>query len=514
MELYVHQQWFRHDILKALKDHDSVLAVLPTGGGKRYSIVDLCLLAMKHDRQVLVATNRRLLVDQMVKECEAHGVRFGVLMADYPRGNPYGNIQIASIQSLQSWFMKRGLGAKYGEGIPEFTLLLIDEGHSSTKSYKPLRELRPEAKVVAFTATPVGLEGAPLTPHTFSTMVEGAKNSELIAAGYLLPTRVFSPSEPEMKNVTVSGGREYNQSQLSRSVRECTCGTDVFREFDRFPGRSAVVFAPGVPFARSLEEQFNARYGAGFSRLIEAGTSPNEREDLFGSIKDGSSTVIVSVDIMREGADLPILSLALDLTPNRQFRTLWQKVGRIKRPYGDQKDAVWIDLAGNIWEHGIHPDQDPVWPEGEETTADVSEKIKSDPKQPEPIICPKCGHMRLRGPACPECGFECQQSVRHVRTGIGTLREVKASELKVREKSPDEQLFLKWQQKLFAAFYGNMTYGQAAHLFSRETGSYPKSEWPMTFERDSLEWRKRPSVEHTKGTLYSELKHYQEKLRK
>lgn len=513
MELRDYQQWFRHDILEAMKaGHDSVLAVMPTGGGKRYSIVDLCLLAMQHDRPVLVVTDRRLLVDQMVKECEQHGVRFGVIMADYPRGNPLGIIQIASVQTLQSRFLKAGLGARFGEGMPECSLILIDEAHQSGNRYRQVREFYPDAKCIGFTATPAGPDGKSLTPHSFSKMVVGATNSDLISRGFLLPTRVFAPSEPSLKNVSSPGSREYNQIQLSKAVKECTVAGDIFREYEKFMDRAAVCFAPGIPFARSLVAQFNDRYGPNCARLVEAATKHQEREDIFAAVREGDVKVLASVGVLKEGFDLPALSLGLDLEPNSQLRTYWQKVGRVKRAFPGQTDAVWIDLAGNYWNH-IHPDDDPEWPDGtEETTTDIVERKKSEPGEVTSICCPACSHIRRGGAVCPNCGHEGVKSLRRVRVGIGELREVRPKDNKKKELTHEQKMFRQWQSRLFAAMHSGATYSQCAAIFRREHGEMPSPKWPGVFPAHSVEWNRRPKSQHTRGSLYAACRNYLESI--
>ncbi len=499
MELRIYQQWFKHHILQALKVNDSIVAVLPTGGGKRFSIVDLCLLAMEHNRKVLVVTNRRLLVDQMVKECQSHGVHYGVIMADYMDGDPSGPIQIASIQTLESWYLKPG--ENHGVGLPQWSLLLIDEGHSDIARYDQLRAIRPQAKVVAFTATPVGTEGRSLVPAPYSTMVEGATNSELIAQGFLLPTKVYAPSEPNIEGVKLVTRGEYNQAQLGRRVSECTVFADVYSEWAKYAqDRATVAFVPGIPFGRDLVRQFNFLLGPGSAHLIEAKTKHHEREEIFRKIEAGESKIVVSVDVLREGWDLPVISCAVDLQPNQQLRSYWQKVGRIKRPFGSQQQAIYLDFAGNYWKF-THPNQDPIWPQGEETTQEAIKAARKAGNQTQPIMCPKCSMVRERGPVCPGCGYKAEGAIRRIRMGHGKLKEISAYHKEKREKTDSEKLFGKWQSRLFGALHSGLTYDQCASLFRKEMGVPPKEGWPGVFSPYSTEWKKRPRDHHTTRSL-------------
>lgn len=510
LSLRPYQQSFRKDILRAMRDgYKSVLAVLPTGGGKRYSIVDLCLLALENNRRVLVATNRRLLVSQMVKECQDHSVPYGVIMADYMDGDPGAHIQIASIQTIQSWYLKtRFSSEERGVGLPHWDLLLIDEAHSQTSSYDELRAIRPEAKTVGFTATPIGTVGMSLIPSSFERMVEGSTNTQLIRLFHetggregLLPTVVYAPSEPNIEGVKVVKRGEYNQAQLGRAVTECTVFADVYGEWQkRAADRATVAFVPGIPFGRDLVRQFNFLLGPGSAYLIEAKTKYHEREAAFDKIESGEARILVSVDCLREGWDCPVVSCAIDLQPNSQLRSYWQKLGRVKRPFGDQTHALYLDFAGNYWKFP-HPNQDPEWPQGEATTQDAIKASRKASTTSQPVMCPQCGMVREKGPVCPGCGFRAEGAIRRIRMGNGKLNEIPAHAKEKIEKSESEKLFAKWQSRLFAALKSGISYSQCAEIFKRETGSYPRSHWVGVFPKDSVQGKGHPIRHYSTGSL-------------
>jgi DNA repair protein RadD len=499
-----YQAWHRHHILQAMKSHKSVLAVGPTGSGKRLQIVDLCLLAAEHGRRVLVATNRRLLVTQMAAECEKHGVHYGVIMSDHFEGDPAGPIQIASLQTMESWyFYERWTNEATGRGLPPASLIVIDEAHQEAHGrYLRLRDFYPDAKTLGFTATPVGSSGRALCPSAYDVLVEGPKNSELIAQGHLLPTVVYAPSEPNIEGVRIVNGQEYNQNQLGRAVQECTVFADVYEHWLNLASdRATVCFVPGIPFGRDLVRQFNFLLGAGSVHLIEAKTKHTEREDILQKTAAGEAKIVVSCDVLREGFDLPVLSCGIDLQPNSQLRSYWQKLGRIKRPHGDQREALWLDFAGNYWRFP-HPDEDPEWPVGEETTQEVIASSRKAGKTAQPIMCPGCGRVRERGPTCPACGHTAGELIRRIRMGNGKLEEIPAIAKAKVEKSEAQKLFSKWQSKLFGALAAGWTYGQCAVMFQKETGQRPPLGWPGTFpETDKFYLGKRPAEDHDRRSL-------------
>ena len=113
--------------------------------------------------------------------------------------------------------------------------------------------------------------------------------------------------------------------------------------------------------------------------------------------------MLLGVDVVREGLDLPAAQCLIDLQPTHQFRVYWQKIGRVKRMYPGQKSAVVIDFAGNLWRHMIHPDQDPPWDE-----LAKNKTIEEAIKKKEGALCPKCGSNNFFGPGdgvyrCEDC---------------------------------------------------------------------------------------------------------------
>lgn len=470
----------------------NVLLVCPTGFGKRYLAVYLCQVAQQNDRRTLFVTNRRLLVSQMFKEAERFGVEHGVIMSDTERGDSAAPNQIASIQTLESWYMRSGMGAQHGVGLPPADLVIIDEGHQDVERYVELLKCYPNAKAVILTATPVGTEGKTLTPP-YDYMVEGCLNSELIGDGLLLPTIVYAPSEPNIQGVKIVSKAEYNQNQLGRAVKECTVFADVFNEWSAFADRATVCFVPGVAYGVDLVEQFNRRLGSGQAYMISAKTSHEEREEAFEKIARGQAKILVSVDVLREGFDLPVLSCGIDLQPNSQLRTYWQKLGRIKRAADGQVQAVWLDFAGNYWRFP-HPNEDPEWPQGEETTQEAVERRREEQKEKQALRCPKCAVAYTptsRPPKCPQCGCVISgEPKRVVRMGNGRLKEIPAHAKKKREKTDSEQKLSTWKSLLFGGLRTGRSLHSCAAIYRNKTGEWPRDGWPAVFPKDSLSWKR------------------------
>jgi superfamily II DNA or RNA helicase len=485
----------------------TVVLVAPTGMGKTEIALWLMQYAHEHHRRVLFVVNRRLIVGQTWDRAERYGVPYGVIMADALEGDAGSSNQIASIHTLSSWYFYDKVTKELtGRGLPPADLIIIDEAHQEAKKYRNLLKLYPHAKFLCLTATPVGPQGRSIVPDPFDYLVEPVKNSELIRDGFLLSTTVFAPSEPNIQGVGIDAGKEFNQKALGRAVREVTLFADVFEEWKAYQDQATVVFVPGIAYGRDIVNQYNSRLGATvpggkIAYLIEAKTPQEERRSILERITQDGRGVVVSCDVLREGFDLPALSCAVDLQPNSQLRTYWQKVGRIKRPYPGQQGATYLDFAGNYWRFP-HPNEDPEWPIGGDlSTQDLIERRRADNTDSQPIACPRCGFVRLRGPKCPNCGNESGDPVRRVRMGDGRLIEVPFETKKRRELSDAQRAYNDWKGCLFAALHKGWTYGQCAFIYKKKSGEWPKRDWPGVYFKGSLDIKRRPRDEFSKSEL-------------
>lgn len=491
----------------ALRKHQRVISVGRTGSGKRYLAVWWAYGIQSAGRRVLVVTDRTTVAQQMCDELRRHGVDHGVMMSNSPRRETAA-VQVSMIQTLR----KRYFDA--GHGLPPADWIIVDECHKEPAAYEKLFSYYPDAKIVGLTATPVGPQGRTLVgpDALYDVMVEGAGNAELIRDGWLLRTRVFPITEPDVNGVflkrtrvPVTDGGEFNQEKLAERVLECEVTTDLWGAWEPYMDRPTVVFAPGVVFCRGLAEQFNARYGPNTAAVIEAATGKGERKDNFKRLDDGELKALVSVDVLREGFDSNA-SLGIDLQTNHQLRTFVQKTGRIRRPRGTHDAAVWLDLAGNSWRFP-HPDEDIDWADvvGDVTTADLVKRSRGggeDDGENEPrerMKCPSCGvtPLRWRGGECPHCGHKLHRVARQVRTGNGKVREMPASALKKVQKSADQK---EWDRLYGMACHSrkpqcrNMTFNTIARLFRDKRGHSPRGLSRMPLTATSVDWDRRVRV--------------------
>lgn len=125
---------------------------------------------------------------------------------------PREPVQIASIQTLHA----RGLrGSRIT--LPPAHIVIIDEAHHCRAGmWGTLLAAYPDAVILGMTATPCRRDGRGLG-NVFDVLVDGPQVPDLIAAGYLVPTRVYAPTRPDVAGVRLERGG-YNEPQLAERM--------------------------------------------------------------------------------------------------------------------------------------------------------------------------------------------------------------------------------------------------------------------------------------------------------
>lgn len=513
---------FEDSIRQAFAKHRTVLATAPTGFGKGVVIADMGMKAAAKGRSVLIVTNRRQIVRQLSAHCQNAGIRCGVIMGgDEP--DHLAPVQVASIQTLKR---------RKFSGLDTPGFLVVDECHQENDAYRQLlRERFSGVPALGMTATPVGPGGAKI--GHFDIVIEPIKNSDVISAGNLLRVQPYlAPSEPDLGGINLHTA---SKDELGHVVESCTVFADVFAHWLPYRHMQTMVVLPNRATCNGFLQQCVSRGIT--ARVVDGTTDQSERNEAFSEFTETDCQMLLGVDVIREGLDLPIAQCLIDLQPTHQFRVYWQKLGRVKRPHEGQESAVVIDLAGNLWRHMVHPDQDPPW--ADLTTGKTIEEVI---EQRAGVRCPKCGSKDIYGPidgqykcedcgevfatkkpwvcphckqalapwqkctggVCPNCGEKIgTKPIKRIRFADGEIRAVPVDEVKRRKKcnqDAEEAAWLKW---VFIARGWNAkpanegkprkTFNWCRAMFQKETGHWPR-DGLKHMPTEATDWKRAPEA--------------------
>lgn len=369
--------------------------VAPCGSGKTIMARAIVEGAIEKNRNVLFLAPRRELIYQTSAKLSEAGIHHGVMMAGEGR-RPGAQVQVASLPTLH-----RRLADGHAQRPPA-SVVLVDECHLAlAKTTMDVLAGYPDAIKIGLTATPCRGDGRGLG-EMFDDLVLGPSIPELTALGFLVPTRYFAPSTPDLEGVGIKMG-DYNQKQLGERMDDPVLIGDVIDNWRRIAGElQTVVFAVNVAHSMHLRDEFE-RAGVAAEHL-DASTPKDERRGILQRFEAGQTQVICNCQIFSYGIDCPPAAACVLAHPTKSLARYHQAVGRVLRPYPGKAECLVIDHAGIVAELGFVADPQPWSLDGKRKIQDA--KSSTARKEPKPLTCPQCSTVFAGAGICPACGHD------------------------------------------------------------------------------------------------------------
>ena len=465
----------------------------PTGGGKSHIICRLIEWALENAYLPVLYTNRKLLIDQLVRVLDAHGIDHGVRAAGHQDQRELP-VQISSLPTENARVLKSGRWLVHGHG--KKVLAIIDEAHlnSSETAQKILgQHLEHGGAYVGVTATPIDLG------HLYTRLVVAGTPSELRQCGAIVPAYHYGPDEPDMTKFkqSIKTG-EYTEGDVRKAIMTRCIFARVVEHYHAInpDGRPTLLFAPGVKESIWFAEQLSAA-GIKAAHIDGGGVwvdgeyqRGGDRERLIDAIRCGDIQVLCNRFVLREGIDIPQVSHVILATVMGALRTYLQSLGRGGRAC-EGKDRFTVQDHGGHWHRHGSVNADRVWDMGhtENMISGMRQERLREKKAPEPIHCVKCGLIRMSGAVCPQCGHQASVRSRTVVQMDGTLREHTGDIYKPRRVLMKQNTVQIWTQAYHRArnSKNRMTFRQAEGLFFYENHYYPPHDLPL-MPLDRIDW--------------------------
>jgi DNA repair protein RadD len=441
--------------------HKNQLIMPPTGAGKTYLGHRIAHEALVKGRRVVFVCDRTTLINQTSKTADAYGLSaHGIVQANHWRRAPDMPYQIASAQTIA----KRGYW-------PAADVVIIDEAHTQLKVWV---EFAQNSKAAC-----IGLSATPFSPglgKIFTNLINATTMHDLTQSGVLVPMRVLSCKRVDMTGAATAGGEWTDAAAEERGMGIVG---DVVKEWiTHGENRKTIVFGATIRHCQELAKQF---LDAGvMAAVFTSETTAPERELLVKeySKRDSSLRVLISVEALAKGFDVPDVGCVVDCRPLRKsLSTAIQMWGRGLRSSPDtgKKDCILLDHSGNITRFA--EDFTSIFYDGLDALdmgEKLDKKIRRDDEEKDTKGCPSCGYKPFHK-RCMSCGFEKQEPALQ-EAAAGVMEEVV---MLGKKKLADDHRHL-WEQ-LCAYARGHSTperqRGRAWHLYQKITGKVPPAEF-------------------------------------
>jgi superfamily II DNA or RNA helicase len=330
--------------LASLANNHSVLAQLPTGGGKSHTMASIVADWVGDGKRVLVLAHRGELLTQLK---HSFGQHFSESVGWLKAGkitNFDAPVQLGSIGSVASRAQRAG----------NFDYIIVDECHRSAgKTYRDIFEYWKSAKLLGFTATPCRLDGKPLG-DIYDDLVQGISVGELIKLGALTPYDICLDPHPMR-----TGGRsmgEFKNADLEDLNDAHELSAALVEQYEKFAaGKTNLVFCVSVEHSRIIAQAYNA---AGTPAAHLAGDcTKTEQSEVLAKFKNREIMVLTSVELYTEGLDIPGLECVQIARPTMSLAKYLQMLGRVLRPAPNKTRALILDHTSNHVIHGFADDE-------------------------------------------------------------------------------------------------------------------------------------------------------------
>jgi len=431
---------YQEDIVKQcsaayVEGKQGVILQMPTGGGKTATSAYIINKYAKTNRQTLWLVHRQELLLQAAMTYAKYGLEHRLICAknverkikvtqfkEYGRdfvNNESKNV-ISSVQTL----------IRRLETVTDLdpVQIIADECHLSlNNTFRTIIGTYPKARLLGLTATPIREDGQVFNRNRdglYDELIHGPQVYELIEQGYLSEYETYNPpiSLTTKEKIRTKGG-DYDSKDLEEEFSNNLVYGDVVKHYAKYSHNlPAIGFCPTIAVARQFTEKFKE---AGYkAECLDGKTEDTARWKMLNDLAEGRLHVVMSVDVLIEGTDVPLATTALLLRKTKSLRIYLQSIGRVMRPHPDKKCALIMDFVGLTQVHG-YPDDHREWTlDGKSTRR----RRPSDSLEESVVIrvktCPECFRDHDPAPKCPSCGHVYTKDTRGVTEIEGSLIRV------------------------------------------------------------------------------------------
>jgi DNA repair protein RadD len=497
ISLYPDQEEFIGEIRKLWKDNKRIVGFMPTGGGKTRCAAHIIKGHLDRGLRVCFVVPRISLIEQTARSFTELGLTGMTYIWAGFETNHNAKLAIASIDTL----IRREK--------TEYDLYIIDEVHHKRKTLLEWMAAHPEDRYLGLTATPF----ADWLGTYYSAMAKSKPMWWMIENKRLSPYIVYAPTKPnlsECKTRNTSLGQDYVESDIAEIMGGYKlCGDIVANWMENAGNRLTMALCVNKAHAGHLTNEFN-RNGIA-SELITADTPIEEREQIFDRARSGVTRMILSINCLTEGFDMPECEVLINARPTKSKARFTQGIGRVLR-YVEGKVATIYDHAGSFLDPDLgfveHIEIEELGSNSDGLSEQARIKKEIEKIEKAPKECPKCKFVKQPGIlVCGRCGFKPTFGEDNIDTD--TTRKLESLNASLSKDKPvtkeDKQQFwseLKGWQKERAIAGKPVKDGAVSHKYRDRFQVWPKglNDTAKVPSPETRNWIQSQNIRFAKGS--------------
>lgn len=331
-----------------LEEDGSALVYLATGLGKTVVAGRLLrrFLLANPDAQVLITAHMIDLVEQleraMWRDVPKHVTTRIINGSSKPNALPGVTFGVAptALDYIKSGYKP--------------SLVIVDEAHhvGETGNYAQMLDLLPEAKRLGVTATPWRGDRYDIE-QTFGEPVVRVSISEGMRLGYLADVkyRVFA-DDIDWDFVHSASEHGYTIKDLNKRLfipeRDEAVKEHLEEVWDQTPNPRAIVFCQTIEHAERVRDLLARRPGWTRAQTLHANLKIRERRERLLKFRTGEVPILVAVDILNEGVDVPDVNILCFARVTHSRRIFVQQLGRGLRLRKGKTHVEVLDFVTDI----------------------------------------------------------------------------------------------------------------------------------------------------------------------
>lgn len=329
----------------------------PQGSGKSILAAFMAQGSAIKGNRTLILTHRVEILKQNFGKMELLGLDVSLFESKTVK-IPTGKIVCAMSQTLRSRCENEKHAEAYKEFIRSFDFIIVDEAHRSDHNIL-FDYFRSDAWVVGLTATWLRSGNQKQLGDFYSDIVAVILPSELIALGHILPSENYIFQAPKLDDIAVDySSGDYNQKQLQKRFAKAERYAGIIENYQKIcPGKKVIVFTTGGDHCVDLTKEFcaagiKAKYLLSEKKPETDKQYSGERSAVLEELAHGDVNVLVSVEMLSTGVDVPELEgIILDFS-TKSYTKYQQCTARPDRPFGNQKFFYVLDFGNNVETYG------------------------------------------------------------------------------------------------------------------------------------------------------------------